>query len=271
MRLFKPAPGTMQLAPLLLVFLSASAQAFDPSPEFSDFVPAIEASRTTLPPAEAFARVRRTGSQWAPERARDVSLAMLEAARDGRWDDVLARLDEGADPNVVDADQRGGVLALAAADGKTEVARKLLKAGANPDQRGEHGFTPLGAAALRGHTLTVRLLLRRGANPDKPGADGVPPLVNAIRIGYARITDALLDAGSDPRLAASRGHHALSMAAARGNLPLVQRLLDQGVHPDAPDGEGRTAYFWAGLYHHDAVRQVLVAAGADPKSSVRVN
>ena len=252
---------------------SLGAHAYDTPQEFVGFLALPDEVRgRPMPPRQAFDAVRQTGNTWLPAAAAAdaASLALLHAARADDWPAVLAQLKAGANPNAVDAEWRGGVLARAAAAGQTEVVRKLLAAGADPDQRGEQGFTPLGAAALRGHALVVRLLLRHEADPDRKSADGAPPLVNAARMGHAAVVEALLDAGADPTRADRHGHHALSMAAARGDVAMVRRLLDHGMEVDARDGEGRTAFFWAGLYRRDAVRQVLLAAGADAVTTVRV-
>ncbi|QID16205.1 ankyrin repeat domain-containing protein [Nitrogeniibacter mangrovi] len=259
---------------LICVFatlFSLHVHAFDTPQEFEAFVsPPHRARGLPVPDKAQFDAIRRTGSAWAPAPAQAASQAMLAAARARDWDAVLARLKDGADPNVVDAQRRGGVLALAAADGRAELVRKLLAAGADPDRRGEAGFTPLGVAALRGHAAVVRLLLRHGADPDKRGADGAPPLVNAVRLGHRHIVDTLLAAGADPSLPDKRGLHALGMAAAGGDAGLVRAVLATGMNVDTPDGEGRTAYFWAGVYRHPAVRALLLAAGADATASVRV-
>ncbi|MBT0962716.1 ankyrin repeat domain-containing protein [Denitromonas iodatirespirans] len=250
---------------------SLGAHAYDTPQEFAGFLaPPDEVRGRPLPPRQAFDAVRQTGNTWLPTTAEAASLALLRAARADDWPAVLAQLKAGANPNVVDAEWRGGVLARAAGAGQTEVVRKLLAAGADPDQRGEQGFTPLGAAALRGHAPVVRLLLRHEADPDRKSADGAPPLVNAARMGHAAVVEALLDAGADPTRADRLGHHTLSMAAARGDVMLVRRLLDLGMEVDARDGEGRTAFFWAGLYSRAAVREVLLAAGADAAATVRV-
>ncbi|TVO60463.1 ankyrin repeat domain-containing protein [Denitromonas ohlonensis] len=250
---------------------SLGAQAYDIPQEHAAFVTAPEAERgKPVPPKHAFDAIRQTGNTWLPATPDASSVALLAAARALDWPAVAAQLKAGANPNVVDAELRGGVLALAAADGQTEVVRKLLVAGADPDQRGETGFTPLGVAALRGHAGVVTQLLRHDADPDRKSADGAPPLVNAARLGHAAVVGALLTAGADPTLADKHGHHTLSMAAARGDVSMVRQVLAHGVDVDARDGEGRTAFFWAGLYRQQAVSEVLLAAGADAATTVRV-
>ena len=250
---------------------SLGVHAYDIPNEHAAFVPVPEDVRgAPVPDKHAFEAIRQTGDAWLPAPAEDASLAMLAAARAGDWAAMIEQLKAGANPNVRDAARRGGVLALAAADGQAEVVRKLLVAGADPDQRGESGFTPLGIAALRGHARVVKQLLRHGADPDRKSADGAPPLVNAARLGHALIVDALLAAGADPTLADRHGHHTLSMAAARGDVAMVRQLLAHGMDVDARDGEGRTAFFWAGLYRQQAVSEALLAAGADAEATVRV-
>lgn len=250
---------------------SLGVHAYDIPREYAAFVTAPEPMRgQPMPDRQAFEAIRLTANAWLPAPAETASLALLAAARRGDWPAVIEQLKAGANPNVRDGEQRGGVLALAAADGQAEVVRKLLVAGADPDQRGESGFTPLGIAALRGHARVVKQLLRHGADPDRKSADGAPPLVNAARLGHALIVDALLAAGADPTLADRHGHHTLSMAAARGDVVMVRQLLAHGMNVDARDGEGRTAFFWAGLYRQQAVGELLRAAGADTAATVRV-
>ena len=67
-------------------------------------------------------------------------------------------------------DERHAALALAAQLGQTEVVRKLLDAGEDPDRFNPEGMhahaTPLHHAALHGHAGVVRLLMERGSRLD---------------------------------------------------------------------------------------------------------
>ena len=51
----------------------------------------------------------------------------------------------------------------------------LLAAGADVNQRGEHGFSPLLSAVEQGCLLAVAYLLEKGANPDLASSDETTP------------------------------------------------------------------------------------------------
>jgi len=57
-----------------------------------------------------------------------------------------------------------------------ELARPLLRAGADPNARQQGGFAPLHEAALNGNLELVRLLLEHGADPRLPNDDGATPI-----------------------------------------------------------------------------------------------
>jgi ankyrin repeat protein len=94
---------------------------------------------------------------------------LVVAAQAGDRAVVARLLAAGADPDAfVAVETRSGeafhtsALCAAAGDGRLEVARLLLDAGADPSLADSTGTTPLMNAAGDGHLEVLRLLLARG-------------------------------------------------------------------------------------------------------------
>jgi cytohesin len=95
---------------------------------------------------------------------------------------IQTELDGGADPSFGD-DVSYSPLHVAAQEGKAEVVRLLLGAGADPNKTDEHGNGPLWTAvhqACLAHRTdanleVVRLLLAAGADPDRKNRHGHSP------------------------------------------------------------------------------------------------
>jgi ankyrin repeat protein len=184
--------------------------------------------------------------------------------------------------------ERGGqggwtALHLAVAEGRADIVRLLVEAGADLDSRTEHRRTPL-HVALQYRPSMVGLLEELGAVMDAPSAaylddvdqlrrqlDGGAELSDpdtgdlltwAAYGGAAGTTRLLLDHGADP----DRG--ALHAAAERGRLDVVRMLLDAGADIDRLDPATGRAPLHAAVTAGAAgeaseVVRVLLAAGAD--------
>ncbi len=88
-------------------------------------------------------------------------------------------------------------LIIAAKNGKDEVVRLLLEAGAEKEAKSNGGFTPLSAAAYHGHDAVVRLLLEAGADKEATDEWGQTPIIWAYRFGREAVVQLLLEAGSE--------------------------------------------------------------------------
>ncbi|WP_329404747.1 ankyrin repeat domain-containing protein [Streptomyces melanogenes] len=126
-----------------------------------------------------------------------VAVVVGDAAR------VRAALRAGAAP---ERPNREGTTPLykASVNGKAEIARLLLAAGASPNVEskgvGAEG-TPLCAAACWGHTETVRVLLAYGADPNlrEDNGTGWSPLEWALRGPHPETVELLMGAGAMSR------------------------------------------------------------------------
>jgi ankyrin repeat protein len=83
-------------------------------------------------------------------------------------------LERGADPNVLSTSEIAKVppLGTAAFVRSVPLSRMLLDSGADPNGRGEGGFTALHSAAQNEDEELARLLLERGADPSLAADDG---------------------------------------------------------------------------------------------------
>lgn len=90
--------------------------------------------------------------------------ALFRAVHEGRAEEILRLIDEGADVNARDAAFWSTPLHAAARDGDTAIAGLLIDKGADVDAMDGDGHSPLCLAAALGHAETARLLVDRGAS-----------------------------------------------------------------------------------------------------------
>jgi ankyrin repeat protein len=166
--------------------------------------------------------------------------------------------------------RQGGLTALhyAVREGHAEVARQLLRGGADLDQPtgGDHS-TPMLVAVINGQYDLARELLEMGADPNSASEDGVTPLYAVLNnrwapkalypqptafkqqvTSYLEMMEALLEAGADP------------------NARVAQHIWYTSFNFDllGVNFSGATP-FWRAAYATDVnAMRLLVSYGADP-------
>ena len=90
---------------------------------------------------------------------------MLDLAREGRTERLLAYVDAGVPADLTDA--RGNtLLMLAAYHGHPEVVAGLAARGADVDRLNDRGQSPLAGAVSKGEDAVIAILLGLGADLD---------------------------------------------------------------------------------------------------------
>ena len=94
----------------------------------------------------------------------------------------------------------------AAGEGDLKTLKQLIKETEDVDMADPNfGFTPLVSAVIGDQPKAVRLLLKAGANVNQVGMGGNTPLHAAAFLGHADVTKELLKAGANPVAANSEG------------------------------------------------------------------
>lgn len=115
------------------------------------------------------------------------------------------------------------------------LAEHLLKLGAPP-------LYSLFAAIWNNDSATIRLLLSYGADVDEDGAPGESPLMGAVAWSRFGPAATLLEAGADPDLRNRKGDTALHMMLKKGSaLEHFQLFARHGARGDIPNAKGETA------------------------------
>jgi len=164
-------------------------------------------------------------------------LAVLAAAA-GRADIVRILVRHGADVDFAGQSEYGnGYGALhAAADRRT--AEILLGAGAKLDNAGGRtGATPLYVVVQRGARELAALYVAKGADVNAATKDGDTPLHRAAYWGFEEIADLLLKAGARNGPRNFLGLTAADDALRRGYARLAERIRGGGS-PAPPPGAG---------------------------------
>ena len=113
---------------------------------------------------------------------------------------------------------------VALADGKLEIAKTLIKYGADVDSRDNLGWTPLHRAAYCGHVDVLRQLLDNGADINATEWEDFTPL---------------------------------HLASVNNRVDVVQSLLEQGANVQIRNVYGRTPYQDALKRRHRGIAQLL--------------
>ena len=126
-----------------------------------------------------------------------------------------------------------GMLQIAAANGHLEIARELLKRGANVDLPSNFGSTALMTAAVYGNLSILLLLLQYSANPDLQDEYGGTALMKAAEEGQEACVQALLRAKANTELLDENGDTALQWAVDQGQTATAE-LIRQHAAPPLP-------------------------------------
>lgn len=193
-------------------------------------------------------------------------------------------------------DDGATALHLAAANGKLEILKELIKVGANVNAKDDGGSTPLHQAVASKHiecikalltvkdidlelrdstlqtpliiaaslnfTEAVQILIDKGANINTGDERDFTPLHHACSYGYVDTTQVLLKAGANPDIATlSDGITPFHLAIKHGHHELVEILLESGVKINAHDSK---ALLLACENGHTLCTEILLAHNADP-------
>lgn len=179
--------------------------------------------------------------------------SLHELAKEGKTEELLAKLDAGADINALGDHEE--TLLIAALRGKqSELARLLIGRGADIHIVDKVGHTALISAAMHGDVDETRLLLERGADMTTVDRFGKTALLFAAMGSKTEIVTLLIDAG------AKMGP---IEAAVLGELETLRMMLNNGADVDTRNAAGMTPLMGAAAGGHDNILTALLIRGAD--------
>ncbi|MEO1088521.1 MAG: ankyrin repeat domain-containing protein, partial [Acidobacteriota bacterium] len=194
-----------------------------------------------------------------PDSGKDGTWPLKEAIRQGRVDVARRLIEAGADRDR--RDRRGhSLLQIAAYVCQADSIRLLLEVGLSAD--GDKGpLSPLNRSLQRGHVEGVELLIKAGAEVAADALHGVTWLQGEASI---RCAELLVSAGADPN--AVEGHTQstpLHSAASAGEVSAIDFLLSQGAKVDAQNTDGGTPLLEACKASKPEAVDRLLKAGAN--------
>jgi uncharacterized protein len=179
-----------------------------------------------------FLALYRGNKQAAQEIAsRRSSLDIFEAAALGRVGNLVSLLDQ--DKSLVLSYSPDGftALGLAAYLGLKESVEYLIDKGAdlNALAKNATGYTALTGAVSQNHNDIARLLVKRGANVNHGYEGGFTPLMHAAYAGNLELVELLLEHGADPNAKNAEGKTPLTFAREKGDTRVVKLLESHGA------------------------------------------
>lgn len=106
-----------------------------------------------------------SGTEGPDERLVELAHQMLDLARDGGAERLLAYVDAGVPVDLTDS-SGNTLLMLGAYHGHAAVVAGLAERGADVDALNDRGQSPLAGAVFKGEDEVVAVLLAHGADPD---------------------------------------------------------------------------------------------------------
>ena len=161
----------------------------------------------------------------------DLGIGLIHAARDGREEVARALIDAGADTNFHAFHAESPLVATLKCRQNPNLVQALLDGDAYPDY--DSGGACLRLAIEWGDVNVVKSLIHAGANPNATKMR-IAPLTTAVRCRREDLVDLLLKAGAElnePQ-ACIIGGTALWAASKNEDLEMIRRLFELGADPD---------------------------------------
>lgn len=156
-------------------------------------------------------------------------------------------------------------LMVASKQGELAVAKRMVKLGANVNQRTQTGGTPFMFAVLGNHLALARWLHQSGADINAKGSNGWSAATIAGAKGQTDMLRWLIEAGADINSPDVYRFTPLMRAVDNQHTDSVKILLQQGkASVKVKDESDNTALHFAVANQHSDVIKLLLHHGADP-------
>lgn len=170
----------------------------------------------------------------------------------------------------------GGMTALlyAARDGRIEMARMLMDAGADVNLAEANKVTPLLIAVANDHFDMAQLLLSKGANVNAADSWGRTPLWSALEVrnlDYDRAGEQHSDRAAALEMMQTLLNHGANVNARITEVPPVRRWILPLGDLSWVDFTGQTPFLRAALAGDVTVMRLLLDHGADPNIPTNSN
>ncbi len=182
--------------------------------------------------------VKQAQNELASGNTKDSDVALLEYIKNGG--SINAPLSNGGKTPLMKAVE----------DNNVELAKQLIKLGANVNLKSINK-TPMMIATEKGVKIEmVELLLKHGAKLERMDNFYVDPLGTAVRNKERKMIDFFLGTGLDINHSFKDSTTIMHAAAQTGDLSLFKYLIDRGGNPLQADQTGKTPFIIA-AYHGD--------------------
>lgn len=208
--------------------------------------------------------VRKLKQAGAFDR-QDFIIAVINAAGDGKVDEVKALLKKGTDINAKEAIINA--LMAAAENGQIEMVKFLLEHGADINAKNEFEQTAFIYAVGKGHMKIIQFLIEKGVDINTRGHGGWSALMIAIGNDHSEIIKLLINnPATDINAVDNNGETALMHASYYGQRETVEQLLARGADIQATNHNGQTALKIAIHKKHKEIENLLLSKGAIPEA-----
>ncbi|MGN6495297.1 MAG: ankyrin repeat domain-containing protein [Agriterribacter sp.] len=157
-------------------------------------------------------------------------------------------------------DGKTSCLEISCQEGDLEIAKLLVDGGADPDQRGLGGHTPLRIAARNGRIDLVKYFIGLKCEVDTRGDDGATPLEHAATKGHFEIVQLLVENGADINIQDNDGDFPLGEAIKYGHIEVVKYLLSKDTDLSLKNKKGMDAAELARVYGQPKIAELLKEA-----------
>jgi ankyrin repeat protein len=193
--------------------------------------------------------------------AKDGSTPLYKAVLNNKVEMARLLLRHGANPNAIITKSQNSLSPLAVAVsiggyGDVAMVELLLAHGANANVVGTAGTTPLHYAC---QAKIAVLLIDHGANVNNLGTADITPLYAASYRGDKEVVQVLLSRKADPNKQNKKGSRPLHVAANRGYKDVVGTLITNGADVHAIDANGWTALHHAAYQRRASAIEELLA------------
>lgn len=154
-------------------------------------------------------------------------------------------------------------LMKASEHGDIHTAQKLIKEGAQINERDDKGYTPLMYAAWSGQTEIVKLLISNGADVNAKDSTGYTPLMYTIWSEKTETAKLLISNGADVDAKDSTGYTPLLLASCSGNLDIANLLIDKGANINVRGNDKSSPLLQASAANYHKLSILLINKGAD--------